>query len=138
MESLLIKDYDWDEKEVIMEVTSYQNNNNLAILLHDKETGEYYSDLSVFVEPFDNKCFMAVDVNNLPKAEEFIQKYGLWELVSYVHSWFVSYPVYDMNILKLAEYDEKWASEFIKLNWDEVLMYREGRERTVRDNLRIQ
>jgi hypothetical protein len=81
---------------------------------------------------------MAVDINNLPKAEELIQKYGLWELVSYVHSWFVSYPVYDMNILKLAEYDEKWASEFIKLNWDEVLMYREGRERTVRDNLRIQ
>lgn len=138
MESLLIKDYDWDEKEVIMEITSYQNNNNLAILLYDKETGEYYSDLSVFVEPFDNKCFMAVDINNLPKAEELIQKYGLWELVSYVHSWFVSYPVYDMNILKLAEYDEKWASEFIKLNWDEVLMYREGRERTVRDNLRIQ
>jgi hypothetical protein len=29
---------------------------------------------------------MAVDVNNLPTAEEFIQKYNLGELVDYVHS----------------------------------------------------
>lgn len=133
MKSLLIKNYSWDEVEVLMEVTSYQNNNNLAILLYEKETGEYYWDLSVFVEPFDNKCFMAVDINNLPNAEDFIHRYNLGELVDYVQSWFVSYPIYDMNILWLSEYDEKWVSDFIKLNWDEVLMQRPWRQRTVRE-----
>lgn len=131
--SLIIKDFSWDDREVRMEVTSYENNNNLAILLYEKETGEYYWDLSVFIKPFENKCFMAVDINNLPNAEDFIQRYNLGELVDYVQSWFVSYPVYDMNILGLSEYDEKWASDFIKLNWDEVLMQRPWRERTVRE-----
>jgi 3-methyladenine DNA glycosylase AlkD len=54
---------------------------------------------------------MAVDVNNLPTAEEFIQRYNLWDLVDYVHSGFVTYPVYAMNLDELRKWDEKWVEE---------------------------
>jgi hypothetical protein len=98
--------YDEHDEAVTLEVTSYTSNEQIAILLHTKD-GEYYSDLSVFVEPLEYKNYMAVDVNNLPTAEEFIQKYNLGELVGYVHSGFVSYPVYDMNINELCKWDRK-------------------------------
>ena len=104
LKSLKIKDYFWKNVDVVMEITTYAANDQLAILLYDKKTGEYYSDLSVFVEPFENKNYMAVDTNNLPEAENFIQKYELWHLVDYVHSWFCSYPVYEMNIKELDKY----------------------------------
>ena len=54
---------------------------------------------------------MAVDVNNLPIAEEFIEKYNLWELVGYVHSGFVSYPVYAMNMNELSKWDKNGVDE---------------------------
>lgn len=102
--------YDWKSEEVTLSVNSYTNNGQIAILLYTKDW-EYYSDLSVFVEPLEYQNYMAVDVNNLPTAEEFIQKYNLWELVDYVHSWFVSYPVYAMNIEELSKRDKKWVDE---------------------------
>lgn len=104
MKDLKMKDYFWKVITVVMEITTYANNDQLAILLYDKKTGEYYSDLSVFIDPFENKSWMAVDTNNLPNAEEFIQKYKLWHLVSYVFSWFCSYPVYEMDMNKLKNY----------------------------------
>ena len=118
--SLIIKDFSWEDKEVVMEITSYSNNNQLAILLYEKETGEYYCDLSVNVTDFwdEVKCwdYIAVDVNNCPNAEEFIQRNELWELVDYVHSWFVSYPVYRMypNMLSMYNFDE--YNEYLKLH----------------------
>ena len=127
---LLIKNYAWEDLEILMQVTSYQNNGQIAILLYEKETGEYYTDLSVFVEPFENKLKMAVDTNNFPYWEEFIQKYNLWILVDYVHSWFCSYPVYEMDLDELKEWEELWVKEFMTENNIEV------KERTVRDNLR--
>jgi len=127
---LLIKNYAWEDLEIVMQVTSYQNNGQIAILLYEKETGEYYTDLSVFVEPFENKLKMAVDTNNFPYGEEFIQKYNLWTLVDYVHSWFCSYPVYEMDIDELKERDELWVKEFIKENNIEV------KEKTIWDRIR--
>ena len=110
-ESMYIKhSYDWKSEEVRLGVNSYTNNGQIAILLYTKDW-EYYSDLSVFVEPLEYQNYMAVDVNNLPTAEEFIQKYNLWELVDYVHSWFVSYPVYAMNMDELSKRDKKWVDE---------------------------
>lgn len=129
-DKLLIKNYAWEDLEILMQVTSYQNNGQLAILLYEKETGEYYCDLSVFVKPFENKLNMAVDINNFPYWEEFIQKYNLWTLIDYVHSWFCSYPVYEMDIDELKEWDELWVKDFIKDNNIVV------KERTVRDSLK--
>ena len=68
--------------------------------------------------------------NNFPYWEEFIQKYNLWTLVDYVHSWFCSYPVYEMGLDELKEWDELWVKEFMTENNIEI------KERTVRDNLR--
>jgi hypothetical protein len=113
-EKMYIKNsYNNKETAVTLWVHSYTNNNQLAILLYTPKW-EYYSDLSVFVQPFEYQNYMAVDVNNLPTAEEFIQKYDLWELVDYVHSWFVSYPVYAMNMDELSKRDKKWVDELIK------------------------
>ena len=111
--TITIKDVFWKDREMILWVNSYQNNWQIAILLYEKESWEYYSDLSVFVEPFENKLYMAVDTNNFPQWEELIQNYNLWVLVNYVHSWFCSYPVYEMDIDELKEYDELWVKEFL-------------------------
>ena len=128
--TITIKDVFWKDREMILWVNSYQNNWQIAILLYEKESWEYYSDLSVFVEPFENKLYMAVDTNNFPQWEELIQNYNLWVLVNYVHSWFCSYPVYEMDIDELKEYDELWVKEFLKEN------NIEKKERTVWDNLK--
>lgn len=102
--------YDNKNETVRLGVNSYVSNGQIAILLYTKD-GEYYSDLSVFVEPFEYQNYMAVDINNLPTAEEFIQRYNLWELVDYVHSGFVSYPVYAMNMDELSKWDKKGVAE---------------------------
>ena len=128
--TITIKDVFWEDREMVLWVNSYQNNWQIAILLYEKESWEYYSDLSVFVEPFENKLYMAVDTNNFPQWEELIQEHNLWVLVNYVHSWFCSYPVYEMDIDELKEYDELWVKEFLKEN------NIEEKERTVRDNLK--
>ena len=64
--SLILKNFSWDDVEVLMEITSYSNNNQLAILLYEKESWEYYCDLSVKDFPDENKYwdYIAVDINN--------------------------------------------------------------------------
>lgn len=118
---LKLKDFSWNDVEVVMQLTSYSNNNQLAILLYEKETGEYYCDLSVNVVDFpdENKYwdYIAVDVNNCPNAEEFIQRNQLWELVDYIQSWFVSYPIYRMYPNKLSYYNFDEYNEYMKLHW---------------------
>lgn len=49
-------------------------------------------------------------------------------LVDYVHSWFVSYPIYQMDLDELAKYDPEWIEKFKTDN--------NIRERTIWDNLR--
>lgn len=96
---------------VVLSVQSYVANDQIAILLYTKDW-EYYGDLSVFVEAFDDRNLMAVDVNNLPYADEFIQRYRLWNFAWYVHSWFVYYPVYKMNLIELEKRDREWVKKF--------------------------
>jgi len=129
-ETMYIKhSYDNKNEAVKLGVNSYVSNGQIAILLYNTDW-EYYSDLSVFVEPFDYQNYMAVDVNNLPTAEEFIQKYNLGELVDYVHSWFVTYPVYAMDMDELKKWDEKGVSELASTEFKP----REN-NRTVWDNI---
>ena len=112
MKTMYIKNYSDKKIAIQLQVQQYAKNWQIAILLYTPDW-EYYSDLSVFIEEFKYQNFMAVDVNNLPTAEEFIQKYNLWELVDYVHSWFVSYPVYEMNLKELSKRDKKWVDELM-------------------------
>ena len=125
---LKLKDYSWKDIDILLSVEEYTNNNQLAILLYERETGEYYTDLSVFVKEFEDKWYVVLDVNNFPWAEEFVQRYNLWTLVDYVHSWFVSYPIYQMDLDELAKYDPEWIEKFKTDN--------NIRERTIWDNLR--
>lgn len=105
-ETMYIQNSYNNKKTAVFLVTeTYILNNQIAVLLYDAKSWEYYSDLSVFVEPFEKENYMAVDVNNLPMAEEFIQRYNLWKLVGYTYSWFVSYPVYAMNMEELKKRD---------------------------------
>lgn len=107
-----IKDFEWKDIDILLSVEEYANNDQLAVLLYEKETGEYYADLSVFVENFTDKTHMAVDINNFPGGEDLIKDYDLWTLVNYVHSWFVSYPVYEMDLDELSKYDPEWVEKF--------------------------
>jgi hypothetical protein len=103
MKKMYIKhSYDKQKTAVTLSVTSYVANEQIAILLYNTDW-EYYADLSVFVKPFEQKNYMAVDTNNLPTAEEFIQRYKLWKYVGFVYSGFCSYPVYEMNMERLEE-----------------------------------
>ena len=119
LSSLKLKDYSWNDIDVFLTVEEYVNWNQLAIMLYEKETGEYYTDLSVFVKEFEDKWYCVLDINNFPGAEEFVQRHNLWTLVDYVQSWFVSYPIYEMDLYELEKYDPKGVHKFIKDNWIE-------------------
>ena len=116
LNSLKLKDYSWNDIDVFLTVEEYVNWNQLAIMLYEKETGEYYTDLSVFVKEFEDKWYCVLDINNFPWAEEFVQRHNLWTLVDYVQSWFVSYPIYEMDLYELEKYDPEWVHKFIKDN----------------------
>lgn len=110
--NMYIKNYSGKKVAVKLEVLQYAENWQIAIFLYDSKW-EYYSDLSVFIDPFKYLNFMAVDTNNLPNAEEFIQEYKLWTLVGYTHSWFCSYPIYEMNLDELSKWDKEWIEKLL-------------------------
>ena len=119
MKTMYIKNYSGKKVAVNLQVLQYEKNWQIAILLFTTDW-ELYADLSVFVEPFKYQNFMAVDVNNLPNAEQFIQEYKLWTEIWYAHSWFVSYPIYAMDVDELRKRDEKWVDELVNSKfWDE-------------------
>ena len=129
---LVIKSFTWNDVKVFLSVWEYQLG-GLYILLVEEETGEDYCDLSVFVKPLEKRNQMCVDVNNCPNAEEFIREYNLWVKVWEIDSGFVTYPIYEMDLDELREYDNLWVRDFEKdtLNNEEI-----GDQRNVRDALK--
>ena len=119
---LYIKNYSGKKIAIKLEVQQYANNWQIAILLYNSRW-EYYWDLSVFIVPFKYENYMAVDTNNLPNAEEFIQEYNLWTLVGYTQSWFCTYPIYEMDLDELEKYDKKWIEQFRKDNTTEFNVF---------------
>lgn len=103
--------YNWKETAVILRVTSYVAHNQIAILLYT-EDGEYYADLSKFINNLSKNC-MVVDTNNLPTATEFIEKYKLWTIRWMTYTEFGSYPIYEMSLDELRKRDEEWVERFI-------------------------
>ena len=57
-----------------------------------------------------------MDINNFPWAEEFVLIHNLGQLFDYIQSWFVTYPIYEMDLKELAKYDPEWVEKFIKDN----------------------
>ena len=111
---LKLKDYSWKKIDIFLTVESYERNWQIAIMLYEKKTGEYYSDLSVFITPFEYQNFMAVDTNNLPNAEELIKEYNLWERIDDIQSWFCTYPIYAMRLDELKKYDPEGVEKLEK------------------------
>ena len=109
-----LKDYSWKNVDVFLKVETYERNGQIAIMLYEKKTLEYYSDLSVFITPFEYQNFMAVDTNNLPNAEELIKEYNLWEKIDDIQSWFCTYPIYAMRLDELRKYDPEWVEKLEK------------------------
>ena len=102
----------WKEKELILSVEEYTANKQIAILLYDAKTKEYFSDLSVYIVPFEDETYMAVDTNNFPSWEMLIRNYNLWDFVTYIPSGFYTYPVYDMKLEELEKWDKDWVKKF--------------------------
>lgn len=114
-----IKDFEWKEVAVILKVSSYVADWMIAIQLYTKDW-EYYSDLSRYITKFKYQNYMAVDINNLPNAEEFIKKYNLWKKVDDIFAWFVVYPVYEMNLNELCKRDDEWVKELEIDSWENI------------------
>ena len=75
---------------------------------------------------------MAVDVNNLPNAVEFIEEYKLWTLIGQASSGFVTYPIYAMDVDELRKRDENGVNELIQSKfWDD-----ENKKINLRNKLR--
>ena len=116
MKNTLKVEFLWKEIELILSVEEYTANKQIAILLYDAKTKEYFSDLSVYVVPFEDETFMAVDTNNFPQWEILIRNYDLWDFVTYISSGFCTYTVYAMKLDELKRRDKNWVNKFI---WDE-------------------
>ncbi len=131
MKTMYIKNYSGKKIAIQLQVQQYAKNWQIAILLYTPDW-EYYSDLSVFIEEFKYQNFMAVDVNNLPNAEEFIQEYKLWTLIGQASSGFVTYPIYAMDVDELRKRDENGVNELIQSKfWDD-----ENKKINLRNKLR--
>lgn len=102
----------WKEKELILSVEEYTASKQIAILLYDAKSWEYFSDLSVYIVPFEDETYMAVDTNNFPSWEILIRNYNLWDFVTYIQSGFYTYPVYAMKLEELEKRDENWVRKF--------------------------
>ena len=104
----------WKEIELILAVEEYTANKQIAILLYDAKSWEYYSDLSVYIVPFEDKTYMAVDTNNFSSWEILIRNYDLGDFVTYIQSGFYTYPVYAMKLEELEKWDKDWVK---KISW---------------------
>ena len=113
MTNTITIDFLWKQRKLILSVETYTANEQIAILLYDAKNKEYFSDLSVYVIPFEDKTYMAVDTNNFPQWEMLIRNYNLWDFVTYISSWFCTYPVYAMKLEELSKLDKNWVDRFI-------------------------
>ena len=98
---------------------------SIRLIIHfllEEETEEDYYDLSIFVKPLGKENQMCVNVNNYPNAEEFIREHNLWIKIWEIDSWFVTYPIYEIDLDELREYDPLGIKDFEKdtLNNEEV------------------
>lgn len=95
------------ENEVLPYRTSYWCDGSLAIILRDAEGGPYgepYGKLTVNLGYKLNKNCAFVDVNNMPGAIKFIEKYKLGEDTGIrERSGFCIYPMYKFNVDMMEE-----------------------------------
>lgn len=113
MKDLFIKDSNWKKVNIVLKVETYVANPQIAILLYEKKSWDFYWDLSVYIKPLNHHTLMAVDTNNIPNAEDFIHRYHLWVYFDFCNEGFRWYPIYAMNITELLKYDSIWTNKFL-------------------------
>ena len=78
----------------------------IGILYWDKEFGAWmpYADATVCLAPLQGNK-VALDTNNMPQIAELFRKHGLGrDTGRHLYSGFCAYPVYELNMQKIAEY----------------------------------
>jgi len=89
----------YDGTEVFVKYSKYMEGNRLALALFDEDKS-LYAVLTVnlpYEQLSDEHCAF-IDINNLPDAEEFIEKYNLAKPTGrYGFSGFCMYPEYRFN-----------------------------------------
>lgn len=94
---------EYGEYNVVLDVTHYSRMNNLALQLYIEETGEPFATITtnIYALPYD--C-VALDVNNCPWVETFLDEYGLLvRPIGIIPSGFCEYPVYQLDLEKLEQ-----------------------------------
>ena len=96
-----------DEYKVKVVKTTYTNNGSVALILFDSETKEEFDIITVNLEDSlaDEKSAY-LDTNNCRWAEDFLIKNKLGKFAqSYGYSGFCVYPLYEIAVDKIEEYD---------------------------------
>lgn len=112
-------DYFGDEQNVYFKVTSYANNQNLAILLFNKgpDSGvfEGYGDLTVNVDDLPPWC-AAINANNLGKnVVDSLTHSAIAYEIDQVQSGFYTYPVMKFNPSELSKLDPEGTKKYQQL-----------------------
>ena len=102
MKYLEITSYGQVYNDCHFKLSHYTSNNNLAVGIWSKSEGPFAT-LTVNIAAL-NKNEAAIDVNNCKFAEDLIKSYGFGEIIGYVKSGYVDYPIYKLDVSKMLEY----------------------------------
>lgn len=98
-----MKEFKFEGRYITLEVSSYQNNDTLAILAYYDDYKEDFDVLTTnLCNPLQSGEKAFIDTNNIEWAERFIQEFKLGEY-QYISqpSGFWSYPLYKFDLKKL-------------------------------------
>ena len=86
--------------------TCYLKNNNLAVVLENKD---FQADITVnLIDYPTNKDCAFIDTNNAPWAEKFLQENQIAQPTDrYAMSGFCTYPEYRFDMTKLKDYQDE-------------------------------
>ena len=102
-----MKMYNIDDTNGTVARAKSQNNDTLAILLMEAETGEEYDVSTTNIDEsniFEDQTHAFVDTNNCPWAEKFlIENKIATPMGIYGHSGYCRYPLYAFDITDIPE-----------------------------------
>lgn len=105
---MIYKDQFDNGYSILLKITNYSNNDNLAIQMFCQESAHFFIPYAMlttnlgFALPKNQAC---VDTNNLPNALKFIKKYNLGEIVGNAHSGFCDYPIVEFNMNEVKKHE---------------------------------
>lgn len=95
---------DW---AISLTATNYQINGNTAVRMNCLVDGYYepFANLTVNLDEKLPEGFAFIDINNLPGAEDFVEKNELGHFTGkWGRSGFCVYPLYELDLEKISEH----------------------------------